>query len=143
MYQRLNKVFVAIIASLILFASSPFLLRLIWPRINDVSTGATREYPDLQPQHFKTGADKVFDAALEVANTMGWTIIESDRHQGTIDAVAATSFSRFKDEVTVTITSEGGETVVNVRSHSRAGRGDLGTNARRIRRFQSELAKRL
>jgi len=141
--MRLNKIFVAIIVAMILFASSPFLLRLLWPRINDVSTGATKEYPDIQPQHFKAGADKVFDEALEVAKTMGWTIIEVDRNQGIINAVAATNFFRFKDDVTVTISSTGSETIVNVRSHSRAGKGDLGTNARRIRRFQSELAKRL
>jgi uncharacterized protein (DUF1499 family) len=35
------------------------------------------------------------------------------------------------------------EVTVNVRSHSRIGKGDLGTNARRIRLFQAELAKRL
>jgi uncharacterized protein (DUF1499 family) len=45
--------------------------------------------------------------------------------------------------VTVTIRSEGGVTVVNVHSRSRIGKGDLGTNARRIRSFQAELAKRL
>jgi uncharacterized protein (DUF1499 family) len=45
--------------------------------------------------------------------------------------------------VTVTITSEGSATVVNVRSKSRIGKGDLGTNARRIRAFQAELARRL
>jgi len=30
-----------------------------------------------------------------------------------------------------------------VRSHSRIGKGDFGTNARRIERFQAELARRL
>jgi uncharacterized protein (DUF1499 family) len=143
MYLRLNKIFVAMIVALILFASSPFLLDLLWPRINDVSTGETREYPDIQPQRFKTGAEKVFDVAEEVVKTMGWTIIESDRRQGTIDAVASISFFRIKDDVTVIIKNEGDQTTVNVRSRSRVGQGDLGRNARRIRRFQSELAKRL
>jgi uncharacterized protein (DUF1499 family) len=32
---------------------------------------------------------------------------------------------------------------VDVRSHSCIGRGDFGTNARRIVRFQAELAGRL
>jgi uncharacterized protein (DUF1499 family) len=143
MYLRLNKIFVAMIVALILFAGSPFLLDLLWPRINDVSTGETREYPDIQPQRFKTGAKKVFDVAEEVVKTMGWTIIESDRQQGTIDAVAAISFFRIKDDVTIIIKNEGDQTIVNVRSRSRVGQGDLGRNARRIRRFQTELAKRL
>src|SRR5262245_2861253 len=118
MYKRLNKIFVAIIAAMILFASSPFLLGLLWPRVNDVSTGATREYPDIQPQRFKTGADKVFDAALDVAKKLGWNVIDSDREHGEIDAVATTLFFRFKDDVTITISSEGDETIVNVRSRS-------------------------
>jgi uncharacterized protein (DUF1499 family) len=32
---------------------------------------------------------------------------------------------------------------VVVRSHSRIGKGDLGANAKRIRKFQEEMAKRL
>jgi uncharacterized protein (DUF1499 family) len=50
---------------------------------------------------------------------------------------------RFKDDVTVTIAREGDATVVNVRSHSRIGKGDLGANARRIRLFQADLARRV
>jgi uncharacterized protein (DUF1499 family) len=50
---------------------------------------------------------------------------------------------RFKDDVTITLSREGDGALVNVRSHSRVGKGDLGTNARRIRRFQVELAKRM
>jgi len=63
--------------------------------------------------------------------------------QGEIHAVATTSVFRFNDDVTITISHEGEGAVVNVRSHSRVGKGDFGTNARRIRRFQAELAKRV
>jgi uncharacterized protein (DUF1499 family) len=57
--------------------------------------------------------------------------------------VATTRLFKFKDDVTITITGEGAVSVVNVRSKSRIGKGDLGANARRIRAFQAELAKRL
>ncbi len=63
--------------------------------------------------------------------------------QGEIQAVATTRLCRFKDDVTVTVQPEGAGVVVNVRSHSRIGKGDLGANARRIRLFQAELAKRV
>ncbi len=141
--MRLNKIFVVVIVALILLASTPFMLGLIWPRINDVSTGATAQYPDLQPQKFAHPIEEVFDAALEASKTMGWDLIETDRDQGIIEAVATTRLFRFKDDVTVRITSEGDMAVVNIRSRSRVGKGDLGTNARRIRSFQAELAKRL
>jgi uncharacterized protein (DUF1499 family) len=145
--MKANKVIAGIIVALVLLASSPFILGLIWPRINDVRTGATPEYPDVQPQRFNQPFDKVFDAALDASRAMGWEIREINREQGIIEAVATTRLFKFKDDVTVTVTREGpgeGEaTVVNVRSKSRVGKSDLGTNARRIRAFQAELAERL
>jgi uncharacterized protein (DUF1499 family) len=141
--MRFNKIIVGIIVALALLATTPFILRLIWPTINDVSTGATPQYADVQPQKFKRPPEQVFDAALETARAMGWDVIEIDREQRTIEAVATTRLFHFKDDVTVTVTGEGDQTQVNVRSRSRVGKGDLGTNARRIRAFQAELAKRL
>jgi uncharacterized protein (DUF1499 family) len=144
--MKANKIIAGSVVALVLLASSPFILRLIWPRINDVTTGATPEYPDLQPQRFKQPFDKVFEAATGAAQAMGWEMRETDQAQGIIEAIAAPpllKFLRFKDDVTVTITHEGDATVVNVRSKSHLGKGDLGTNARRIRAFQAELAKRL
>lgn len=141
--MKLNKIFPWVIVGIIVLASSPFILGLIWPRINDIQTGKTPQYADLQPQRFNQPMEKVFDAALAVSQGMGWEIRESKREQGIIEAVATTRLFKFKDDVTITLTSESPATVVNVRSKSRIGKGDLGTNARRIRAFQAELAKRL
>ena len=116
---------------------------VIWPTLNDVKTGETPEYADLRPQQFKQPYERVFDAALATAQAMGWEVTARDRDQGEIRAVATTRVFRFKDDVTITIGREGEGVVVNVRSHSRIGKGDLGTNARRIRQFQAELAKRI
>lgn len=141
--MTLNKIFPFVLIGIIVLAGSPFLLGLIWPRINDVKTGATPQYADLQPQRFTQPPEKVFAAALEVSQAQGWEIRESKPEQGIIEAVATTRLFKFKDDVTITITSEGGSTIVNVRSKSRIGKGDMGTNARRIRTFQAELAKKL
>ncbi len=115
----------------------------IWPTINDVKTGETPEYADIHSQHFNQPSDRVFTAALATAQALGWEVTAQDRDQGEIRAVATTPVFRFKDDVTITISREGEGAVVNVRSHSRIGKGDLGTNARRIRRFQAELTKQL
>ncbi|MBS1812219.1 MAG: DUF1499 domain-containing protein [Acidobacteria bacterium] len=117
---------------------------LIWPRINDVKTGETPEYPELQPQHFSVLPYRAFDAALATARDFGWEILREDRIAGEIDAVDTTRFFRFKDDVTITVKAGVGENCsVYVHSRSRVGKGDFGTNARRIKRFQAELAKRL
>jgi uncharacterized protein (DUF1499 family) len=115
----------------------------IWPTINDVTTGATPEYPDLKPQVFQQSYEPVFDAAAAVAHEQGWEVTQEDRATGVIQAVATSRLWRFKDDVTVTVTREGTGARVSVRSHSRIGKGDLGANARRIRLFQAALAKRL
>jgi len=141
--MKANKVIAGTIIALVLLASSPFMLGLIWPTINDVKTGETPQYPDVQPQRFNRPYDKVFEAALAAAQAMGWEIRETNSERGIIEAIATTRLFKFKDDVTVTITSQGDVTVVNVRSKSRVGKSDLGTNARRIRAFQAELAKRL
>ena len=116
---------------------------VLWPAINDVTTGETPEYADLRPQRFKQSYERVFDAALATAQGLGWEVAPLDRGRGEIRAVATTRVFRFKDDVIVTLRREGDGVVVNVRSRSRIGRGDLGANARRIRQFQAELAGRI
>ncbi|MFN0107883.1 MAG: DUF1499 domain-containing protein [Blastocatellia bacterium] len=141
--MKLNKIFPFILIGIILLAGSPFLLGAIWPRINDVQTGKTPQYADLQPQRFTQPMEKVFAAALEVSQAQGWELREAKPNQGIIEAIATTRLLKFKDDVTITVSNEGSSTVVNVRSKSRIGKGDMGTNARRIRAFQMELAKKL
>ena len=115
----------------------------VWPTINDVRTGGTPEYADLQPQKFTWPPEQVFAAALESAKGLGWEVTGQDSARGEIQAVATTRIFRFKDDVTVNVNRDGDATVVNVHSRSRIGKGDLGANARRIRTFQNDLEKRL
>ncbi|MFN0087729.1 MAG: DUF1499 domain-containing protein [Blastocatellia bacterium] len=139
-----NKIVVYIIVAIVLLAGLPFALGLIWPRINDVRTGETPQYRDILPRRFPAalGQDRIFDAAADVVRGMGMEIRETDKATGIIEAVATTRLFKFKDDVTITITREADQIVVNTRSKSRIGKGDLGANARRIRAFQAELAKR-
>lgn len=111
--------------------------------INDVTTGATPEYPDLRPQVFAAPVPAVLEAAAAVARAEGWEITREDRDAAVLEAVATTPLMRFKDDVTITVSRDGERTKVVVRSHSRIGKGDLGANAKRIRKFQEELAKRI
>lgn len=145
--MKLNKIFPWVIIGIVVLAGSPFALGLIWPRINDIKTGETPQYADLQPQRFNQPVEKVYDAALASVRAMDMEIREEKRdpsnNSGIIEAVATTRIFKFKDDVTITITRQGDATIVNVRSKSRVGKGDMGTNARRIRAFQAELAKRL
>lgn len=84
--------------------------------------------------------DEAFRRAVEACEAAGWHIVARDLGAGQIEAVATTRLLRFKDDIAVRLRSAGdARTQVDMRSRSRVGRSDLGTNARRIRRFLSQL----
>ena len=59
--------------------------------------------------------------------------------EGRLEATATTPWFGFKDDVVVRVRASGGGSRVDVRSLSRIGGSDLGTNARRVRTFLERL----
>jgi len=92
-------------------------------------------YPDLGPTRLAAPPDQVFARAVEIARGLGWQIVAAVPAEGRLEATDRTRWFGFRDDVVVRVTAEGTGTRVDVRSVSRVGRSDLGTNARRIRRF--------
>ncbi len=99
-----------------------------------------RAYPGVKPAFFGAPAKAVFEDALKAAKTMGWQIDAADPAAGRIEATATTFWFGFKDDVVVRVkTLNDGRCRVDVRSESRVGVSDLGTNARRITYYLSRL----
>ena len=73
----------------------------------------------------------------------GWRIVTADKASGRIEATDTTRWFGFEDDVVVRLTPWGSGTRVDVRSVSRIGRSDVGTNARRIRRYLRHSEKRV
>jgi uncharacterized protein (DUF1499 family) len=96
-------------------------------------------YPDLAPVTLSMPADQAFDRALAGAQEAGWRIVTADKGAGHIEATDTTRWFGFQDDIVVRLTPWGSGTRVDVRSVSRLGRGDVGTNARRIRRYLEAL----
>jgi len=96
-------------------------------------------YPDLGPARFPAPPDRVFPRAEEVARRLGWAIVAAVPAEGRLEATDRTRWFGFRDDVVVRVAPEGPGTRVDVRSVSRVGRSDLGTNARRIRAFLDAL----
>lgn len=94
-----------------------------------------RHYPDLAPVIVARPAAAVFERARLVAENQGWTIVASDPDAGRLEATDTTRWFGFTDDVVVRLTPWGAGTRVDMRSASRNGTADTGTNARRIRRF--------
>ena len=98
-------------------------------------------YPDIETIVLLNPRSFVFETALKVAQDMGWEIVGSDAAEGRIEATATTPFVGFKDDVVIRVRAKSAETLVDVRSKSRMGRGDMGVNAKRIREFRERLIK--
>lgn len=92
-------------------------------------------YPDLAPATLSMPLDQAFDRALKAAQDANWDIVAMDKTAGRIEAVDTTRFFGFNDDVAVRLTPWGAGTRVDVRSVSRVGRSDVGTNAERIREY--------
>jgi len=96
-------------------------------------------YPDIETLEFLMPADEVFPVALAAAENMGWEIVASEATQGRIEATATTPFVGFKDDVVIRLREVESGTLVDIRSKSRFGKGDMGVNAERVRRYREEL----
>lgn len=92
-------------------------------------------YPDLAPLRSALSRDEAFDRALATARQLGWEVYHEDRAAGVIEAVDTTRFMAFKDDVVIRIRDDEGGVLLDLRSVSRVGLGDLGANAKRIRAF--------
>jgi uncharacterized protein (DUF1499 family) len=96
-------------------------------------------YPDIAPVLLPVPPREAFARAVKAAESMGWEVVGRDAAAGTLEAVDTTRWFGFKDDIAVRVTAADGGSRVDVRSKSRVGRGDIGTNARRIRDYVERL----
>lgn len=107
---------------------------------DSVAEQQRRAYPDIGPLELDVPPSVAFGRALEAAREMGWTIHAAERADGRIEATATTTWFGFRDDVVVRVRPEGDGSRVDVRSVSRVGRGDTGTNAARVRAYLAAVA---
>jgi uncharacterized protein (DUF1499 family) len=158
--------FVLALLPLLLF--TPFIIRLIrYPMINDVTTDTgnppsfeavgelsgnsasemvfpkenadviASAFPDLAP--VSISAEDAFETVLKTARDYGWEIVREDREKGIIEAVAETAVYHFRDYIVLRLRKDGDRMIVDMRSKSRDGKSDLGTNSLRISAFLEAL----
>jgi uncharacterized protein (DUF1499 family) len=98
-------------------------------------------YPDIKPILLPVSPSTAFETAIRAAKGMGWRIVSGDEQEGRIEATATTFWFGFKDDVVVRIAPVPGGSRVDVRSVSRVGVSDVGTNAKRIHNFLHKVAR--
>jgi uncharacterized protein (DUF1499 family) len=119
----------------------------IWTALtqNTAQTSEQAEDPRLRGRTYVIPFAKVWDEIIEMIESKSrWTLVSADEGTGLIHAEAKTLVLRRVDDVRFKLKlDQNALTRVDMWSASRVGKGDIGTNARRIRRFCRELDRRL
>ncbi len=98
-------------------------------------------YPQIQPLQVEADATTVLAAVQAEVEAAGWQIADISSDQ--LEATATTRWFGFEDDVVIRLTELASGTQVDMRSASRLGASDVGTNALRIETFMADLRERL
>lgn len=106
----------------------------------EVAAQQLKAYPDLKTVVLPVPKEEAFQSALLAARDMGWAIVAELPAEGRIEATATTRWFGFKDDIVIRIFPAGDRSLLDIRSVSRVGVSDVGTNAKRIRAFLARMA---
>jgi len=101
-------------------------------------------YPEVTSLELSVPAKTAYDHALAMVNKRRWLVLDArepqiKRRDGRIEAVARTPIMGFREDLVIRIRGTDEESRVDMRSSSRYGFHDLGSNASRIRGFLDNL----
>lgn len=128
---------------LTIFAVSAILPWLSQPRFgarlrrssqtNIATTSDAADWPELKPRRYDRSAAEVMQAAVRTFDHLSWQLVSQEPLA--LAAEVPIRNTAFIDDFRVTLTEEGTQTVVNVDSRSRVGKGDFGANRRHVVQF--------
>ena len=106
------------------------------------ATAHQEAYPDIRSVRIDQPVAVVIEKAERLAEDRGWDIASVDPVAGNLEATDTVSLFRFKDDIVIRARAaeNGAASIIDVRSVSRVGVHDLGVNAKRVRRFLSDLS---
>jgi len=110
-------------------------------------------YPDIDPEDTTASPQEAFDVAMKVVVKRKWRVVdarpprgavtgrtaEGPARDGIIEAVARSLILGFPEDVVLRIRATNDGARIDVRSASRYGRNDLGSNASRVRNLVTDI----
>jgi hypothetical protein len=115
-------------------------------------------YSDIEPDETTSTPQEAYDAAMKVIARRRWSLVDFHPPQdaipaaagprgsqagaardGVIEAVARTSILGFREDVVIRIRATSDGARIDIRSASRYGRHDLGSNAARVRDLVGDI----
>ncbi len=102
-------------------------------------------YPAIRSVDFDAELPEIVSAVRTIMQRYGWRNLDNVQASGdrdiNIEAVAATAIMGFREDIAIRIRKIGNIVRVDMRSASRYGQRDFGSNARRIESFLTQLAE--
>jgi hypothetical protein len=103
-------------------------------------------YPGVKFAEFDAEPDEMFNVVVGLAEQFGWRILDSvsprgGERDGYVEAVAQTAIMGFREDVSIRIRKIGNVVRIDMRSASRYGSRDFGSNARRIEAFIAQIGE--
>jgi uncharacterized protein (DUF1499 family) len=105
----------------------------------EIAAQQKKGYPALGPLVLDLPPDQLFQHAIAAAEEMGWELVDANLTEGRIEATDTTFWFGFKDDVVVRIAPVDGGSRIDVRSVSRVGKSDVGTNSKRIKTYLQKI----
>jgi uncharacterized protein (DUF1499 family) len=90
-------------------------------------------YPELKTLFSQLSPTESQRKAYKIASEMGWLVYY--QQEGHLEAQARSFWFGFIDDISIRIQATDGGSKIDLRSASRVGRGDLGKNAKRLKKF--------
>jgi uncharacterized protein (DUF1499 family) len=105
-------------------------------------------YPDIEPLNVTVTPQAAYDATMAIILRRKWRVVvdrppTAGRRDGLIEAISRTPVMGFRDDVAIRVRPTNDGARVDVRSASRYGRHDFGTNAARIRSLLEDVDDRI
>ena len=97
-------------------------------------------YPDLKGLTLAVPPGDAYQRVLAAAKAMpSWQITRDDRVHLALEGIDSSRLFRFQDDFVIEVRPHDGGSIVEMRSKSRDGKGDIGANAKRIESFFAKL----
>jgi len=107
-------------------------------------------YPNVAPVITEISPQVAYETALALVQHRRWLVVDkvaprvgANARDGHIEAVARTPIMGFRDDIVIRVRANDEGSRIDMRSGSRYGSHDLGTNASRIVAFNEELEEEL
>ncbi len=116
------------------------------PAYNPALVAAQRQaYPDIQPIIVELSLEESYALVLEAIKPMRWVLVESQppkprQSEVRIEAIEYSLLMKLPEDIVIRLRAVGQETHIDMRSVSRLGRHDFGSNAARLRKLTESIA---